>query len=306
VSPRERSRVHAALIAVQVMFAVHYLAAKMLLATIPAPAWACLRLLLGASLFWGVHLARGGRWIPWRDLRRLAGLALFGVVVNQICFIEGMARTTPAHSSLINCAIPVATLAFAVLLGREKLRRASALGIAAAMVGVLVLLKVDDLELRSEWLLGDLLTLTNASSFAFFLVISKRTLRGIGTVPATAGLLACGALGTTLYGGRAALALPASVWTPATVGLAIYIVVFPTVLAYFLNYWALARVESSEVALFIYLQPILAGALSVWILHEEITWRLVVSSAFVFVGVLFATRGARPAPAPLPAGSGAR
>ena len=67
--------------------------------------------------------------------------------------------------------------------------------LSPAMTGVLVLLKVDDLEVRAEWFAGDLLTLTNASSFAFFLVISKRTIERLGSVPATAGLLAWGALG---------------------------------------------------------------------------------------------------------------
>ena len=294
---------YGALLAVQVMFAFHYLAAKMLLASIPPGAWAATRLAFGAALFAVVYLARGGGRIAWRDHARLALFALFGVVINQICYIEGLSRTTPTHSALLCSTIPVATLTFAVLLRREKLRPASALGILAAMAGVLVLLKVDDLEMRAEWFTGDVLTLANASSFSFFLVISKRTIQRIGSVRATAGLLAWGALGAAIYGGADALALPRSVWTPQVLALATYIVVFPTVLAYFLNYWALARVDSSVVALFIYLQPILAGALSVMILHEAITGRLVVSTVLVFLGVLFATRGAARAPVPVPGGA---
>lgn len=303
MGPSERTRVHGALLAVQVMFAFHYLAAKMLLASIPPGAWAATRLAIGATLFLLIYLARGGGRIARRDHARLALFALFGVVINQICYIEGLARTTPTHSALLCSTIPVATLSFAVLLRREKLRRASALGILAAMAGVLVLLKVDDLEIRAEWFAGDVLTLLNASSFSFFLVISKRTIQRMGSMPATAGLLAWGALGAAIYGGADALALPRSVWTPQVLLLAAYIVVFPTVLAYFLNYWALARVDSSVVALFIYLQPILAGALSVLILHETITARLVVSTVLVFAGVLFATRGATPARAPAPEGA---
>jgi drug/metabolite transporter (DMT)-like permease len=81
------------------------------------------------------------------------------------------------------------------------------------------------------------------------------------------------------------------VWTPRLLTLAAYVIVFPTVLAYFLNYWALARVRSSEVALFIYLQPVLAGTLSVGFLHEPLSVRLVASAALVLLGVLFAPRG---------------
>ena len=72
--------------------------------------------------------------------------------------------------------------------------------------------------------------------------------------------------------------------------LAILIVIFPTVVAYFLNYWALARVESSQVALLIFLQPIVASVLSIVLLDEVVTLRLVISSALVFLGVILATQ----------------
>lgn len=277
------------------MFAGHYLAAKVLLTEIPPPAWAAIRLVLAASILVAIHVLRGWAAIPWREHARLALFAFFGVVVNQICFIEGLSRTTPAHSSLLNTTIPVATLLFAVLMGRERLRRASAIGILLALTGVLVLLRVDELQIRAEWFLGDVLTLVNASSFAFFLVISKDTIRRLGPRRATAGLLGWGALGALAYGGADVLALPGQVWTPRIVALAAYIVIFPTVLAYFLNYWALARVESSQVALFIYLQPILAGGLSVAFLGEVVTGRLIASAVLVFAGVLFASHGARTA-----------
>ena len=49
------------------------------------------------------------------------------------------------------------------------------------------------------------------------------------------------------------------------------------------------------VALFIYLQPVLASALSVLVLGEPVTSRLVVASVLVFLGVLFAVRSLAPA-----------
>lgn len=290
MSSEDRFRVLSALVLVQVAFAVHYVVAKILLAAIDPAAWAALRVLAAAVILFVVYAVRGPVRVSRGDLLRLAGLSVFGVVLNQICFIEGLSRTTPAHSALINTTIPVATICFAVLLGKEKLRGSTAMGILLAMSGVLVLLRVDHLELRAEWFAGDLLTQANAASFALFLVISKDTIRRVGSLPSTVAVLCFGSLGVALYGGPAAVAVdygtvPARVW-----GIAAFIVVFPTVLAYFLNYWALARVESSHVALFVYLQPILASALSVVWLGEEITARLVASSALVFLGVLFATR----------------
>lgn len=278
---------------VQAFFAVHYVVAKILLATIAPDAWAALRVMSAAAVLLAVYVIRGGAAIAPRDLLKLAGLSFFGVALNQICFIEGLSRTTPAHSSLINTTIPVLTVAFAVLLGREKLRAPTAAGIALAMSGVLVLLQVDRLELRAQWFLGDLLTQLNAASFSFFLVISRNTIRRVGSFPATVAVLCFGSLGVAAYGGVSAAAVDPAALSPSLWAIAVYIILGPTVLAYFLNYWALARVESSHVALFVYLQPILASTLSVVWLGEVITARLVVSSVLVFLGVLFATRDFR-------------
>jgi len=123
-----------------------------------------------------------------------------------------------------------------------------------------------------------------------FLVLSRDLIRKLGPVTATTGVFCWGTIGAVAYGGdelaRVAWSgLPLEAWL-----LMGYAVVFPTVLAYFLNYWALERVESSSVALLIYLQPILAAAISVVWLGEALTGRLLVSSALVFLGVLFATR----------------
>lgn len=279
-----------ALVAVQIFFAIHYVVAKLVLAVIPAPAWAAIRVGFGAVAFLALYLLRGPRRVTPADHAQLAMLGLFGVIVNQICFIEGLARTTPSHSALIITTTPVLTATFGLLLGRERPHRSALVAIALALAGVLVLLRADNLELRAEWVRGDLLTATNAASFALFLVLSKNVVRRLGPTAATTGLLCWGCLGTSLYGGHALTHLDTSAVTPRIVVLAAYIVIFPTVLAYLLNSWALARIDASQVALFIYLQPILASTLSVIVLGEPVTPRLLLASALVFLGVLFATR----------------
>jgi len=290
LSAEERRRVLVALVAVQVIFAIHYPVTKVLLGHVEPAAWVAIRMGAGALLFVVIWSLGYRRRIEWRDQLSLAGLSFFGVFLNQVCFIEGMARTTPAHSSVIMTTVPVLTLGFAVLLGRERLRLRPAAGIALALAGVLVLLKVDRLEVRSEWFTGDVLTQINAASFAFFLALSRDTIRRLGPVTSTAGVLCWGNLGAALYGGQAASRVDWSALPPEPFLLIAYSVVFATVTAYFLNYWALARIESSSVALFIYPQPVLAATISRLWIGEALTLRLFVSSALVFLGVLFATR----------------
>ena len=70
---------------------------------------------------------------------------------------------------------------------------------------------------------------------------------------------------------------------------AIYSIVFATVIAYSLNYYAMAHVEPSKVALFIYLQPVVAGFVSISLGRDEITPRLVVSSLLILCGLYLST-----------------
>ena len=70
---------------------------------------------------------------------------------------------------------------------------------------------------------------------------------------------------------------------------AFYSIFFATVVTYSLNYYAMGFVESSKIALFIYLQPVVAGSLSVLLGRDEITLRLIISSALILFGLLLST-----------------
>ena len=70
---------------------------------------------------------------------------------------------------------------------------------------------------------------------------------------------------------------------------AFYSIFFATVVTYSLNYYAMSHVDSSKVALFIYLQPVVAGTLSVGLGLDEITPRLLISSFLILIGLGLST-----------------
>ena len=67
-------------------------------------------------------------------------------------------------------------------------------------------------------------------------------------------------------------------------------VIFPTAAAYLMTTWALSRVESSVVALFIYLQPLIASGLSIAFLGDRIAPREILGAVLVFASVYLALR----------------
>jgi drug/metabolite transporter (DMT)-like permease len=285
------------LIAVQVFFGFHYLAAKLVLEEMPPRAWAFSRIAAAAVVLWVIcRMLR--RPIPRSPkIWGLLGLfSIFGVGINQVCFVEGLSRTTPTHSALMNTTIPVSTLAFAVLLGRERVRLSKVVALLVALAGVLLVIRPWAAGIPAGIQTGDLLTLINATSFSFFLVISKRLMMRIDALAGTAILLTFGALMIGIVGVPPLLdvefaALSARFWW-----LAVFIVLLPTAAAYVINYWALGKVDSSLVAFFIFLQPALAAVLSWVFLGERPAPLMFVGATLIFLGVGLTGRRV-PAPA---------
>ena len=290
-SRAERARVLAALTWIQILFGVHYLAGKVVLREIPPRAWAPIRVVGSAALL-VVLVPLLGRRFPRapRDVAALAGLALFGVAINQVCFVEGLARTTATHSAIINTLIPAWTLLFAVVLGRESLTSMKAASLALAIGGVLLVIRPERASFTSTTFVGDVLTTVNSMSYAFFLVLSKRLMSRVDALGATAFLFVFGAIPIVAYGAPAlAVFDPHGISTTAWLWGA-FIILFPTAGAYVLISWTLARAEASLVALFVYLQPLIAAIGGILLQGETLTLRTVLGALLIFAGVSLALR----------------
>jgi len=143
--------------------------------------------------------------------------------------------------------------------------------------------------------LSALLTLVNATSFSFFLVISKRLMMRVDPLVGTAILLTFGALMIGILGVPPLLDVEFATLSARFWWLAAFIVLLPTAAAYVINYWALGKVDSSLVAFFIFLQPVLAAALSWMFLGERPAPVMLVGAALIFVGVGLTGRPVSPA-----------
>ena len=287
LSPKNPGRkVTLALLSVQVFYGVHYLAAKWIVSEMVPGAWAVLRTGTAWLIVLAIALAMKRRLPPKKDVAILALCAFFGIVLNQALFLEGIVRTTAAHSALINSQIPSFALLWALILGKENLTRRKALSFLAGMAGVLVLLEVENFRFASEYLVGDLLTIGNAASFGFFLVISRNVIRRNDPVAATAVVLFFGALGLSLYGASDLAAGDFASLSQRAIGAMIFAILAATVATYFLNLWALKRVQTSRVALYVFLQPLIASITGVFLLQETIGLRFALAAALVLTALV--------------------
>lgn len=230
------------------------------------------------------------RWLVGRTLTRgewrtLAGLSLFGVVLNQLLFLTGLSMTTAVDAVVLITTIPAFTLAVGVAWGRERWSTRKGLGMGVAFAGVVVLVGASALEFGSATFLGNLLVVLNSLSYAVFLVASRPVLARIPPLTLTAGTFAIASLAFLPVGALGlAWGMPGQLDGVGAAAIA-YIVVGPTVLTYFLVSHVLVRVPASTVATFVYLQPLAGGLLAVLFLAEPLTARTLGAAALIFLGV---------------------
>ncbi len=305
------ARVYAALVAVQLLFGLWPVAGAAVLREMSPPALIGVRLCLGAPL---LALAAG---LPWRerpstaDLGRLALLAALGISVNQLLFAEGLLRAGPINASLSILLIPPVSLVVGALLGKERPSRARLIGVGIAVLGALVFLRVERLDFGDRRVVGNLMLVGNASVYATYLVLAGPVLARLGTLRTMAWVFVFGALEaapiTLLPMSRVAwTSLPAWAW-----GSLAFILFGATLATYLLNAFALRRADASMVAVFVYLQPLVATVAAWVVLREVPTPRMLVAGALIVVGVfvsadmvrLFRRRGVND-PAAVPPGPG--
>ena len=282
--------VHLAMVTVQFLFASLTIAAKFVLPGIP-PSGIVFCRITGAALAFVVIKAVTVREevTDRRDLLTLAGLALVGVVLNQLFFLEGVKRTTAINANILITTIPAFTLAIAIVLRRERASAAKVAGILCAAAGALYLIGLDRLRLDPATSFGNALIVCNTSLYAIYLVLSKRLLERYHPVTVVTYVFLFGALFIAPFGVAALRDVQFATQPPAVlIGLA-YIVVFPSILAYYLSVWALRRTESSLVAMYVYLQPLMTAIGAPIILHESVTARAGLAAALIFTGLALAT-----------------
>lgn len=278
--------VHVVLIVVQALFATLAIAAKLALRELPASALIVLRVsgaavtLLALRRLAGIPGVRGRR-----DLARLALYSLLGVVLNQLLYMQGLTLTTAIHANLLITTVPVFTLAAAVLAGHERATRTGVAGLALAMAGALLLLDPTKLDLRGGTALGDVMILLNALAYALFLVFSKEMLQRHPPLAVISGVFLFGAVGTLPFGVPGLVATELGEVSSRTWLLVAYIVLVPTVATYWISLWALRRVTSSLVAVYIYVQPLVTVAIAPFVLGERPGPELAAAGAAIFAGI---------------------
>lgn len=289
-----KTKAHVALLATNIFFALNFTAVKYLLngSFLKPFGLNLIRVGVTAFLLWVLYFfAPVKATIFKKDFGRFLLCAIAGIAVNQLAFIKGLSLTYSIHASLLLLVTPIIITFIAAWVLKEKLTPNKIMGLCLGITGAIILIMTKDRSGNpGNVLIGDLLIILNAVSYAFYFVLVKPlmlkynpivVLRYVFTLGFFIILPFCwgefAEINWTGYGFNEYFALS-------------FIVILGTFCAYLFNIYGIKNLGASVAGNYIYSQPFFAAAMAITFLGENITINKILAGVFIFAGVYLANK----------------
>lgn len=254
---------------------------------VPPVTFAAYRLLTALLVLAPITIARG---IPLpRDLgtwRLIAGTGILLLGANYAVLHWGMQFVPSGLTAVLQALTPAFGLVFAhFLLPDERMTRLKCAALALGIAGVAVIF-ADQLQLagwRSLW--GSVSVLSGAVFVAFAYVAMKQRGRHLHPSVITTGQMLSALVPLTMVA-AVVEGNPAAVrWTATALGSLLYLSLLGSVVASWLNYWLLQRMDATKVLLMGLAEPPVAMLLGAAVLGETLSGRGIAGTVCILVSV---------------------
>jgi drug/metabolite transporter (DMT)-like permease len=274
-------------------YAGSFIAVRDVAGVVPPAAITFLRCAIAIVILY--PLCRKSLHAQWPIIRRhWKFLALQGVLIivcgNGIMFV-GLQFTTAINGSLINSAEPVAIVAVAWLMFRDRLTGMQWAGVLVSLAGVVYLIARGDPDMlfNLDLNIGDVLVFISIICWAVYAVLMRRVPPELDRLNFLFAILVAGAIAVFPFWILENIYyLPTPItWTTAGVtgGLAL----FASILA--LLWWnrAVEGLGASRAGLLMHLIPVYTVILAVWLLNEEPFLFHAIGIGLIAIGIFLTT-----------------
>lgn len=244
----------------------------------------CMALLLAV-------LQRHADWAGIRANCRLLVLSGFAVGINWLLLFEAFKHTSVAVATVCYYMAPIGVMLFSPLVLGEPINRHKGLGILMAFLGIAFVSRLFSADNAGVTLTGVLYGL-GAATFYMSVVLLNKRMTPMEPYTKTGVQLAASATVLLPYIVFQQWNTPMdwAIWTPTVIGLTLILGFVYTGLACALYFGSMDRLPAQTVALFSYLDPILAVILSTLLLGEPLTPSLVIGTVLVLGGAFIGER----------------
>jgi len=281
---------HIALFTANMIYALNYIFAKDVMpAYIEPKAFILIRVLSAAVIFFIIHFCFIREKLDRKDVFYIIICALFGIILNMLCFFEGLSITNPINASLIMITTPLIVYSISCLIFRHERTYKKFFGVLLGLVGSALLITDGKFNLQINHI-GDLLIFLNAISYAIYLLLIQSMMQKYRPITVLKNLFFVGAIIILPIGYPEFLNIQFNLMPTGIILKVLFVVLCTTCLAYFLNIYAISTLQASTVAFYIYLQPLLATFFSVLWGKDFLTTIKLLSAFLIFVGVYFVVK----------------
>jgi drug/metabolite transporter (DMT)-like permease len=229
------------------------------------------------------------------DLRRVAGAGLLLLGVNYALLFWGAQFVPSGLVAILQSGTPLLALAFACGLGQERVTRLKLITLVLGIFGVVAIFGAEALNAGRVAITGAAAVFAASACVAGAYVWMK-TFGGripplaATTVQSAAALVPLLCLGVVTEG----TPMPAQ-WSAAAWGAIAYLAVAASVVAFWLNYWLLARMDASAMLMMGVAEVPIAVLLGAVFLHERMPRGTVLGGTCVLFAVVTRLLGERKA-----------
>ncbi len=180
-------------------------------------------------------------------------------------------------------------MTLAVIFLKERLGGAKVAGTILAIIGTVLLISHDGIDLNDSTFVGNMFVVASAIFYSISGVLTKRALERHHPLVITGWTIALGSLFLYLFS-PLEIGEPIS-FPPEMAVILLLLAVFPGCLAFLLYNYVLQKRQLSSVAFFVYLIPVFSTVISMALLGETVTAQIVLFASLIIAGVAIAQYG---------------
>ena len=282
-----KARVVAVWLAVCLLWSSTFAFIRLGLQDLPPFTFAWLRLAIAVAVLAPIAIA-GGHWrsLSGRDVATVCGTGVLLLGVNYGLVFWGAQFVPSGLVAILLSGTPVLALAFGWFLGSEGVKARKLFALTVGILGVVVIFGAEARASGQAALLGGVAVFGASVCVAFAYVWLKThghhlSPTAVTALQSLAGLGPLAVLGLLIEGTPDVAQWPATVWAAL-----LYLALIASVLAFWLNYWLLQRMDASAMLLMGVAEVPIAVALGALVFGERMPAGTLLGGTCVLAAVM--------------------
>lgn len=230
--------------------------------------------------------------MSWKDIARIAPLALLYPILFFGFQVFGLARTSSSQAGIIQATVPIFTLVLAILILKEKAKRAQLVSISLSVLGVIYLLVMSGSGAEAANLVGSVFIIISAITNALYNVLARKLTQRYSLLKITYIMTLFGfvAFNIMALGSHVIEGTTSEFFQPFShlnfVLAILYLGILSSLGTSYLSNFALSKIEAAQMSVFSNVATLITIIAGVLFLQEAFHFYHLIGGIMIIIGVV--------------------